>query len=144
MFTSLLYIYYNIKSRFCKRLFRIILFSSATCFEQLEAFVGRQEIVSFAVGEPLEQAFSAHVSQHALNGILDAWIDAFRGARTRQAMRQDPDVVSFWRWVLELASSFPITFAEQPMCRHRILSKLFFHFLNSSMLSMIIIPQGNK
>ena len=119
-YLSSLHYYYNIFLVVCKWLFRIILFSSATCFEQLEAFVGRQEIVSFAVGEPLEQAFPAHVPKHALHGILDAWIDAFHGAWTRQAMRQDPDVVSFWRRMFELASSFPITFAEQPMCRHRI------------------------
>ena len=119
-YLSSLHYYYNIKSRFCKRLFRIILFSSAACFEQFEAFVGRQEIISLAVGEPLEQAFPAHVPKHALHGILDAGVNAFHGARTRQAMRQDPDVVSFWRRMFELASSFPITFAEQPMCRHRI------------------------
>ena len=119
-YLSSLHYYYNIFLVVCKWLFRIILFSSATCFEQLEAFVGRQEIVSFAVSEPLKQAFPAHVPKHVLHGILDAGVNAFRGARTRQAMHQDPDVVSFWRWMLKFASSFPITFAEQPMCRHRI------------------------
>ena len=95
--------------------------SSATRLKQLESFVGSQEIVSFSVRESVEQAFPAHVPQHVLHGILDAGIDAFHWSRARQAKRQDPDVISFWRRVLELASSFPITFAEEHIVRrHRI------------------------